>query len=65
MREIWHYQKRNIDLIKHAINEFDWERAFSSTNVDKMVYVFKKNIINILCKFIPYETVLYDDRDPP
>ena len=25
MREIWHYQKWNIDLIKHAINEFDWK----------------------------------------
>ena len=27
-REIWHYQKSNIDLIKRAINSFDWEKAF-------------------------------------
>ena len=28
-REICHYQKANIDLIKHAINAFDWEKVFS------------------------------------
>ena len=27
-REIWHYQKVNIDLIKRAINSFDWESVF-------------------------------------
>ena len=30
-----------------------------------MVSIFNQDIINILCKFIPYETVLFDDRDPP
>ena len=33
-REIWHYQKANIDLIKRAINSFDWEKAFSNTDID-------------------------------
>ena len=31
-REIWHYQKANIDLIKRAINSFGCEKAFS--NID-------------------------------
>ena len=30
-----------------------------------MVSIFKQTIINILCNFIPHETVLFDDRDPP
>ena len=30
-----------------------------------MISVFNHTIINILCNFIPYETVLFDDRDPP
>ena len=63
-REIWHYQKANIDLIKRAINSFDWEKAFSNIDVDKMVSIFNQTIINILCNFIPHETVLFDDRDP-
>ena len=53
-REIWHYQKANIDLIKRTINYFDWEKP-----------IFNQIIINILCNFIRHETVLFDVRDPP
>ena len=63
--DIWHYQKANIDLIKRPINSFDWEKAFSNTDIDKMISIFNQTIINILCNFIPHETVLFDDRDPP
>ena len=30
-----------------------------------MVYIFNQTIINILCDFVPHETVLHNDRDPP
>ena len=30
-----------------------------------MASIFNQTIINILCNFIPHETVLFDDRDPP
>ena len=30
-----------------------------------MVSIFNQNVINMLCNFIPHETVLFDDRDPP
>ena len=55
----------DIDLIKRAINSFDLEKAFSNIDIDKMVSIFNQTIINILCNFIPHETVLFDDRDPP
>ena len=64
-REIWHYQEANNNLIKRAINAFDWEKALSNTDVDKMVYIFNKNVINRPCNFIPHETALFDDRDHP
>ena len=64
-REIWHYQKANIDLIKCAINLFDWEEAFSNIDVYKMVYIFNQTIIDVQCNFIPHETILFDERDPP
>ena len=63
-REIWHYQKANVDLIKRAINSFDWEKALSNIDIDKMVSIFNQTITNILCNFIPHEIVLFDDRDP-
>ena len=53
-REIWHYQKANIDLIKRAINSFDWEKAFSNIDVDKMVSIFNQTIINIIINVILY-----------
>ena len=47
----------NIDLIKRAVNEFDYKKkAFSNIDVDKMVYIFNK-IIDVLCNFIPHEMV--------
>ena len=64
-REIWYYQKVNIDLIKRAINSFDWEKAFSNIDVDEMISIFNQTIINILCNFIPHELALFDDRDSP
>ena len=64
-REIWHYQKANIDLIKREINSFDWEKAFSTIDTNKMVSIFNQTIINIPFNFIPHESVLFDDRDPP
>ena len=30
-----------------------------------MVSIFNQTIISILCNFIPYEAVSFDDRDPP
>ena len=27
--------------------------------------IFLKRTVNTLCNFIPYEAVLFDDRDPP
>ena len=45
-------------------NSFDWEKALSNIDVDKMVYIFNQTIMNILCNFIPNETVLFDGRDP-
>ena len=27
-REVWHFQKADINLIRRAVNEFNWEMAF-------------------------------------
>ena len=64
-REIWHYEKANADLIRRSINQFSWDNRFSSINVNQKVHFFNQTIKNILCNFIPHETVTCDDRDPP
>ena len=37
-------------------------KVFSSFDVDKMVYIFNKTVINILCDFIPPEGLIWWQR---
>ena len=64
-REVWHFQKADINLIRRAMNEFNWERAFFSLDINKMLSVCNTTIKNIMVNFIPHETIICDDRDPP
>ena len=63
-REIWHYQRANVDLIQQAIEQFSWEKSFRNLNINEMVFLFNKTIKNIFQNFICHETVTCDDRDP-
>ena len=60
----WHYKDANTELIRRAINEFNWQRAFLNTNVNEKVDIFNSTILNILSNFIPHEIVVCDDKDP-
>ena len=41
------------------------EHLVSKLNVNELVSFFNKIILNIVSNFIPHETVVCDDRDPP
>ena len=64
-REIWHYKQANTELIRRTITDFNWDRAFLNTNVNEKVSIFSNTILNILSIFIPHETIVCDDKDPP
>ena len=64
-RKIWHYEKANADLIRRSIDQFSWDNRFSRIDVNQKVYLLHQTIKNILCNFIPHETVTCNDRDPP
>ena len=59
-RTVWYFE-----LIRKAIDQFDWLRALSNVNVDEKVFFFTKTLLNIIQNFIPHETIICDDRDPP
>ena len=63
-REIWHYQDANIDLIRRVIPKFNYDKAFSNTNVNEKVYIFCHTILFILRSFVSYECIMCDDRNP-
>ena len=64
-REVWHYQEADAILVRRAIHAFNWKRALSNLRVDEQVTVFDRTILNIMKNFIPHETFVCDDKDPP
>ena len=64
-RTVWYYERANTELIRRAIDQFDWVRALSNVNADEKVYFFTKTLLNIIQNFIPHETIICDDRDTP
>ena len=63
--EIWHYQRANVDQIQRAIEQFSWEESFRNLNINEMVSLFNRTIKNILPNYIPHETIICDDKEPP
>ena len=64
-RAVWHYQQANTEFIQRFLESFDEKNAFSNCNSNEQVSVLTKTLLNIMSNFIPNETILVDDRDPP
>ena len=64
-REVWHYKEADTDLIRPSVEMFNWDRAFKNSNVNDMVGICTKTILNILSNFIPHQTITIDNKDPP
>ena len=64
-RETWHYKYANTDLIQETINYYPWERSPVKRDVNEKVYIFAEAIQDIFSNFIPHETILCNNRDPP
>ena len=64
-RTVWDYNRANPDLVRRAIDLFDWDKALRFNDVDKQVAIFSDTLMNIMQNFIPNETIICDDRDHP
>ena len=62
--EIWNYTWANTELIRQAITDFKWDRAFLNANVNEKVSIFSNTTLNILSNIILHETIVCDDKDP-
>ena len=51
-------KRGNTDLIRRAVDLFDWDRAFANADVNKNVFILNKAILNVLSNFIPHETLM-------
>ena len=64
-REIWHYNRAQVNLIKRSIQHFDWEAAFEGRCVEDQVELSNNTLLNIFKNFIPHETKKCSHKDPP
>ena len=54
---VGYYNRANTDLIRRAIDLFDWDNALQVT-------IFSDTLMNIMQDFVPNKTIICDDRDP-
>ena len=59
------YKEADADLVRRSIEMFDWDIAFTNSNVNDLVDICTKTIQDIVSNFIPHQTITIDDKDPP
>ena len=64
-REVWHYNRARVDVIKNSIQNFDWNRAFLNLSINDQVEIFNHTLLNIFRNFFPHETIKCNPKDPP
>ena len=64
-REVWHYQRANVDQIRQAISEFPWDNRFANISVNEQVQLFTQTLQNIISNSILHETITCHNRNPP
>ena len=65
VREFWDNEKANIEHIKKAISNFDWNKAFENLSVDEKVDFLHKTLLNIFRNSIPNKKIKCDYWQPP
>ena len=64
-RTVWYYQRAITELIRIAIDQFDWLRALSLMSVVMIKFTSSPRRCSTWSKIIPHETIICADRDPP
>ena len=62
---VWEYDKTNKDLIRKAINAFNWEKKPSKRWVNNHNIFFNETLMQIMSNFIPNKKIILDDSKPP
>ena len=65
VQEVWDYEKPNIEHIKKAISNFDWNKAFENLSVAEKVDFLNKTLLNIFKNYIPNKKIKCDYRQAP
>ena len=53
MKEQYGTTRVNADIIRRAIDLFDWDKALRINDVDKQVAIFSDTLMNVMHNFAP------------
>ena len=62
---MWDYKAANIENIKKAIINFNWEKAFENLSVNSKVELMNEILMNIFRNYIPNKKIKCDYSQPP
>ena len=63
--KVWDYRKANVENIKKAISNFNWNKAFENLAINEKVALLNQTILNIFRNYIPNRKIKCDYRQPP
>ena len=64
-RQVWHYNRADIEGIRQSIENINWEREFDNLMIDKQVELFNSYLMNIFHNYIPNEVITINESEPP
>ena len=64
-RLIWQYERADIARFRAALREADFDRAFSSENIDDVCITWTETFLNVARTFVPNKLVTIRPRDSP
>ena len=62
-RRIWDYEKANVEDIRRALSETDWQTLFFRLSANEMALVFTDTVLDIFSRNIPNKIVTCHDKD--
>ena len=65
VRESWSYNKANVENIKKAVSNFNWNRAFENLSADEKVELLNETLLNIFRNYIANKKIKCEYRQPP
>ena len=63
--EAWDYNKANVENIKKAVSNFNWNSAIQNLSVDEKVELLNETLLNIFWNYIPNKKIKCDYYQPP
>ena len=62
-RRIWDFSRANTNAINRAVQSINWDRVFSTLDLNGQVSFLTQSLINIFTNFVPNKVVTIRSKD--